>query len=95
MEVERRIHNGWEEWEKIPLKTKEKFSWGVDGWVKKYQYIYTKDKNKISLVKLKVGLMTSDSWMWEIYCLEGNLFEDVRRFTTKKQASDEIKELLK
>ena len=31
---------------------------------------------------------------WEIYCLEGDLFEDIERFDTKEEAEARIKKLL-
>lgn len=92
MEVERKIHHAWEEWQKIPLKIKKKFLCGVDGYTGKYHYIYTSEKGQISLVKLRMGF--GSSWMWEILCFKKNLFEDVERFTTKKEAEKRIKELL-
>jgi len=51
---------------------------------------YKSEKGEISLV--------SPSWLtffkWEIYCIKGNLFEDVERFSTKQEAEQRIKELL-
>jgi len=59
----------------------------------KWQYIYSSAKGKISLVKLKNYRFLGDSF-WEIYSLEGNLFEGTERFETKEEAERRIKELL-
>ena len=60
----------------------------------KYQYIYSSDIGEISLVKIS-SCFFDISDPWEIYCLEGNLFDGVDRFETKKQAEIEIVKLLK
>ena len=80
--VKRRIHEGYKELENSPYK--------IFG---KYQYIYTSDKGGISLIKL-VNYFRDGKDLWEIYCLEGKLFEDVERFNTKKEAVVEIKKYL-
>lgn len=97
MKVERRIHSGWEEWQRIPEKTKKTLSsLSNKGWCGKYQYICTSDdeSKRISLVHIDVGL-SPHRWVWEIYCLRGAMFEDVERFKTKKQAMIMIRGLLK
>jgi len=81
---------------------------GEEGWVKKWQYIYSSKKGEISLVQIKVGIRENTFFTWEIYCLNTNkiwwnpftwfkktLFEDVERFATKKQAEVRINQLLK
>jgi len=70
--------------------------------VGRWQYIYTTDKGRISLVQLYgypirsfKGESYEDSWkhfQWEI--CGGGLTEDVERFRTKKEAEKRIKELL-
>ena len=82
MKVERRIHEGYKELENSPYK--------IFG---KYQYIYTSGKGEISLIKL-INYYRDGKDLWEIYCLEGSLFEDVERFNTKKEAVVEIKKYL-
>ena len=59
----------------------------------KWQYIYSSDKGKISLIKLK-NYFRDNIDLWEIYSLGGKLFEDVERFNSKKEAEIRIKELL-
>lgn len=82
MKVERRIHEGYKELENSPYR--------IFG---KYQYIYTSGKGEISLIKL-INYYRDGKDLWEIYCLEGSLFEDVERFNTKKEAVVEIKKYL-
>ena len=60
--------------------------------VGRYQYIYSSKKGEISLIKLVYFLDGKD--YYEIYCLKGNLFEDVERFDTKKEAEKVIKKYL-
>lgn len=82
IEVERVIHIGYKELEGTPYK--------IFG---KYQYIYTSKKGKVSLIKL-INYFRDGKDLWEIYCLEGDLFDDVERFDTKKEAVITIKKYL-
>ena len=82
IKVERKIHGGYKELKNSPYK--------IFG---KYQYIYTSDRGEISLIKL-IDYDRDGKDLWEIYCLEGGLFEDVERFNTKKKAVVEIKKYL-
>lgn len=59
----------------------------------KYQYIFKGNKGSISLINLP-GYLISDKNRWEIYCLKGDLFEDVEVFRTKKEAELRCEELL-
>lgn len=85
MKVDKRIHNGWTELEEVGNIIPHIFG--------KYQYIYSSDKGKISLVELK-NYYRDGKDLWEIYSLEGELFEDVDRFSSKEEAEVEIKKLL-
>jgi len=90
IEVERKIHKGWQEWDsaKIEKSLKKKFPHLVCPFGK-FQYVYSTKKGKISLIKL--NKYTSDKKdLWEIYCLEGNLFDDIMRFGRKKDAEEMI-----
>jgi hypothetical protein len=84
-----RIHKGYAEWE----EAKEK---GIDipQLFGKYQHIFYSEKGKISLIQLKDYFLKGKDF-WEIYCLEGNLFEDTERFDTKEEAVERVTELLK
>ena len=96
MEVQRLIHAGWKEWDEMPISFKKKSMFGVGGWAKKYQYIYSSSKKRISLVRLKVGGLKRVFWMWEIMEIINNKpHGEVERFRTKKQAIKRIKEILK
>lgn len=88
MKTERRIHKIYEEFEEVRKKginTKQ-----LTG---KYQYIFSNEKGKISLVRFLDYLHKGDNF-WEIYCLEGNLFGDTERFSTKEKAIEKVKEYL-
>tara|TARA_S200002703_G_scaffold81197_1_gene70073 strand:- start:1426 stop:1671 length:246 start_codon:yes stop_codon:yes gene_type:complete len=52
--------------------------------------VYSTDKGRISL--LSPCRATFDSF--EIYCLEGYLFDDIERYDTLEEAEARIKELL-
>lgn len=87
IKVERKINKGWIEWNKINELKEIKSFFG------KYQYIYSSVKGEISLIYLDIGL--NYNYMWEIYCVEGELIEYLERFKTKKDAVVRIKELLR
>jgi len=108
IKVEKRVHKGWTEWQTIPKKVRKTMLFGEEGWVKKWQYIYSSKKGEISLVCLKTGMREGMFFTWEIYCLDTKkvwwnpftwfkkeMFEDVERFATKKQAEVRINQLLK
>ncbi|MCK4686588.1 MAG: hypothetical protein KAT66_00500 [Candidatus Lokiarchaeota archaeon] len=88
MKVEKIIHKGFEEWEharNAGIELPRIFG--------KYQYIYSSKKGKISLIKLEnYGGMKNN--FWEIYCLGGDLINDIERFDTKEEAEKRIKILL-
>jgi hypothetical protein len=87
MKRQRLIHIGWEQLE----KSKHLLPSG-NNLFGKYQYIYTSEKGRISLIKLINYFGNGD--IWEILCQEGDLFDDVERFSTKKGAEIKIKEYL-
>ena len=82
LQVEKKIHPG--------LSEKPFLGRNVIG---KFQYIYSSAKGKISLIELP-DYFRDVIDLWEIYSLEGDLFEDVDRFTSKEDAEKRIKELL-
>ena len=82
IKVKRVIHSGY--------KWFEDTDYEIFG---KYQYLYSSKKGKISLIKL-INYFRDGEDLWEIYCLIGDLFEDVDRFKTKKKAVVEIKKYL-
>ena len=84
-----RIHPGYKEFEEM-----KKQGLGNLQMLGKYQYIYSLENKKISLVQFKNYREEGDNF-WEIYCLEGKLFEDTERFGTKIEAQTRIVKLLK
>ena len=82
------IHQGWEEWDRA-IKTGHK----LRKLFHKYQYIYSSEKGKISLVRT-LSFFPFCSGSWEIYSW-GKLFNDVEKFSTKKKAEVRIMEILK
>ena len=61
--------------------------------MEKYQYLFSKGENTISLVQFTSRMYGEHCW--EIYQVKGKqeLFEDVERFTSKEEAETRIKEL--
>lgn len=83
-----KIHRGYVEWEEMKER---KIT--IPQCFGKYQHIFSSEKGKISLILLMNCLWDVKEY-WEIYCLNGNLFEDVERFDTKEEAVKRINELL-
>lgn len=81
----RKIHRGYKEWEDSQVPFRQIFG--------KWHYIYSSDKGEISLIQLPNYFMDGKT-IWEIYSLEGDLFEGVERFTTKREAEVQIKKYL-
>jgi len=97
--TERKIHNGYQEYEnakkKYLHKRLEKMPFKL--MFGKYQYIFTKGDLQISLVKLNDSPLSNkkDKWYWEMFAFEDKrLFTDVKKFLTKKNAMEEIKRIL-
>ena len=96
MKVKRREHNGYTEYANAIKQAKLKdYKLPFKCYFGQYQYIYTQGRKEISLVKLKsLGFgKRKDYWFWEIYCLKGDLFDDVIRFRTKTEAAIRIAEI--
>jgi hypothetical protein len=57
----------------------------------KWQYIAESSKGKISIVELS-DYFNNGKAIWEIYCIEGHIFEKVKRFDSYKSriSSEEI-----
>jgi len=88
MKIIKRIHPIYEEYEKA-----KKQGMKIPILTGKYQYIYKTEKGEISLVLFK-NYFNDGKDFWEIYCLNGKLFEDVERFATKIEAEKQIKKYL-
>ena len=87
IKIERRLHQGWIEFDRLPEKIKQKLP-SSKGYFGKYQNIYTQGDKKISLIRVK-GYR---GFVWEIYSFET---KDVLEFKTKKEAVRKIMRLLK
>jgi hypothetical protein len=85
MQEERRTYRLYEEW----VKGGKRFT-QLTG---EFQYIFSSEKGVISLVQF-INYFGDGKNFWEIYCLEGNLFEGTERFPTQEIARMRIKELL-
>ena len=82
--------------EKLFLKKKYKSTFKVlTSLVGKYLYTYTSNKGKITLITIpKNSIINNKKIIYEIYSC-GTLFNDVERFSSKKQAERRIFSLLK
>ena len=94
VKITKKIHKGWEEWNKIPRSLKNK-TYLKESFFGKYQYLYENSKGMISLIRIKdMGIdYNQNLYYCEIMCLKPekySLFPDVQRFTTKKEAEKEI-----
>lgn len=81
MNQEARIHPLWEEFEKIKSSGYKVLKPGVGKW----QYLFSSKKGKISCVQFTDYFLDGKDF-WEIYCLEGDLFDGTPRFDTLKEA---------
>jgi len=89
MKTNRRIHPRYKEFE-----TAREKGVLINQMFGKFQYIYSSEKGKISLINLP-GYLETGKDRWEIYCLEGCLFDDTEVFGTKREALVIIKKYLK
>ena len=86
--MEKVVHQVWLEWKSMPHEIMK------DPIIGKYQYIFTNEKGQeISLVELP-NYFRDGVTFWEIYCLEGDLFEDIERFGTFDEAMEASKKYL-
>jgi hypothetical protein len=97
--IEKRlIHSMWREFEKayndpnIPQDKRELLK-SIKMMFGKFQYIYSSDKGEISLIEL-LNHFNQGETMWEILCLQGDLFEGTERFGTFEEARDKVVGLL-
>lgn len=95
IEITKNIHRVWLEWQEFVVKKVGHPFRDREPIIGKYQYIVTnrENHNAISVVELPNYLMDGIT-LWEIYCLEGNLFEDIERFRTLEEAIEKSKKYL-
>jgi len=91
--VMKQEHLIWLEWNRCSDELLKIFYF-KESVIKKWQYIYyiQYKPQEISLVEFREDLYGGVNW--EIYCLHGELFEDVRRFASKQEAEIAIKKYL-
>jgi len=99
MEVRKQNHLLWTEFQtiskKLIKKIEAKTNYPFVCPVSRIQYIFSSKKGEISLVHFLKRYPSIYDWaFWEIYSLKGNLFSDVERYRTKKQAEKRIRKLL-
>lgn len=90
MKVEKRVHNGYTEMLKANKEHKGKFPF-LRQLFGRYQYICSSKKGWISCAAITNMYQKLE---WEIYCLEGNLFEDVIKCKSSKDALKKAEEFL-
>jgi hypothetical protein len=88
IQVKRQIHQMYTGWQLTRHLAPDLMRKPLIG---KYQYLYFKNKLRISLVELPDYLLYGKD-VWEI--CGGGLTEDVERFDSKEEAEVRIKELL-
>lgn len=96
MKVTKKIHPIWTEYKTFEVTIPKQYRHPIRRpIVGKYQYIYESDRGdkKISLIELP-NYFGEGVTLWEIYSLEGELFEDVQRFKSKEEAEKKIAEYL-
>ena len=61
----------------------------------KYRYLYSSKKGTISLLfESRRMMLDHRERFWEIFCLQGKLFEGPERFATRSDAEKRIEKLL-
>lgn len=84
---ETNFHNGYVEWDLAKEEghnLKQLFG--------KYHFIFTSKKGKISLIQFKRFI--DKKGYWEMFCLEGDLFDETESFDNRHEAQKRIMELL-
>lgn len=87
VEVYRHKHPSW-------MNEQDAKKYGIGQAVGRWQFLHRKGEIEISLIELKMGFPTDKTW--EIYQNKGTpqLFEDVERFESKREAQQRIYELM-
>lgn len=90
--IEKRIHQVWLEWSQIQSRLPiYRLCSAVVG---KYQYIVSDEKGReISIVELP-NYFREGTTLWEIYCLKGDLFADIERYSSYEKAVRRAKKYL-
>jgi hypothetical protein len=93
-----RIHNGFTEWKRANEEMSKKVPHVVgEPWLEQQfghtQWLFSSEKGEISMIHVRAILLSGsrdwkgqDPFCFEIHCQRGDLFEDVIRFRTRKEA---------
>jgi len=75
-------HNGFTEFKNAMRKGHK-----IDCYFGRHRFLYYYENYVVSLIEVKDF---EHNWKWEIYCVEGKLFEDTEQFEHKQDADDKI-----
>ena len=87
--IEKRVHPVWTTYEKVDKETFMQYGPSIG----KYQYIISSPKGKISVVELP-DYFHNGVTFWELYCLEGDHFDDIDKFHSYKEAEQTARKYL-
>ncbi len=90
MKVEKKVNKMWQEWSGMPAKLQKEIRQNAV-FIAKWHYTYSAERGKIGVIRMSESLPRQT--FWEICCLEGKLFDDTERFSTKKEAERRIRQL--
>ncbi|MBI4171104.1 MAG: hypothetical protein HY514_05370 [Candidatus Aenigmarchaeota archaeon] len=77
MKVEKKVNKMWHEWNSMPAKLQKEIRRNTV-FIAKWQYTYSAERGKIGMIRMSESLPRKT--FWEIFCLEGNLFDDTEVF---------------
>ncbi|MGD1838459.1 MAG: hypothetical protein ACPKPY_10435 [Nitrososphaeraceae archaeon] len=89
IQIEKRIHPIWTDFSQADLKSYIQHGPAIG----KYQYILTSKKGQISIAELPDQSKNGITF-WELYCLDGDLFEDKQRLHSYKEAEQTARKYL-
>lgn len=73
----------------IKLHVREHPYYGKRPEVGRHQWIFSCKHGRISMIELRSSFQHGRT-LWQIYCLEGNLFEGTINCVTRRQAENEV-----
>ena len=96
--TEKRIHPGYLEYERAKEKNKKGMKkYKIPRCFGKWQYFFIKGNLKISMIQIndRPLIGQKSKWVWEIHAFEDKrLFQDTKKFPTKKAAMEEVERIL-
>ena len=87
--IEKRIHLIWTDFSQAEIKTYIQHGQAIS----KYQYLLTSKKGRISIAELP-DQSRDGAVRWEIYCLDGDLFKNILRLSSYRQAEQVARKYL-